>query len=245
MEQIISTLGQHVYTSNNHHGYIVRWDLIGPLCKKWSRNRDSDTTRIHEMLEYYHKGGYIPMHLHLAEVQSEGLVCYDGNHRREVLNALNQNTVCIVDVIFNASQNDVYNAFINVNKSVQVPAIYIEENTCQSSVKDEILELVKSYEVKYKPMLSASPRCRAPHFNRDTFTDNVFDIYTYFNGLLCVSEIAKLLEQLNGEYAKENLCNLHATFRPNVIQKCRNYGLWLFVNHIIPVEHVKTLVQNS
>ena len=46
MEHIIATLEQHVYSSNTHHGYIVRWDLIGPLCKKWSRNRDCDTTNV-------------------------------------------------------------------------------------------------------------------------------------------------------------------------------------------------------
>lgn len=250
MEQIIATLGQHLYSNNGHHGYIVRWDLIGPLCKKWSRNRECDKTRVQEMLEYFHKDGYIPMNLHLAEVEDEGLVCYDGNHRREFLNSLSieeqKNAVCVVDIIFNASQSDVYKAFTNLNKSIQVPAIYIEENTYQTSVKDEILDLVKSYESRYKPMLSASPRCFAPHFNRDTFTDNIFDIYNYFNGLVSISDIAKLIETLNAEYSKENLCRPHATFKHNVIEKCKKHDLWLFMDgRKIPVEHIKVLMNNN
>lgn len=249
MDQVISTLGQHLYSNYGHHGYIVRWDLISPLCKKWSRNRDSDATRVQEMLEYFHKGGYIPMHLHLAEVQGEGLVCYDGNHRREVLNALSAdeqtNAMCIVDIMFNASQSDVYKAFSNLNKSIQVPAIYVEDGF-RPSVKDEILTLVKSYEAKYKPMLSASPRCFAPHFNRDTFTDNIFEIYTHFNGLYSISDIAKVLERLNTEYAKENLCSLHTSFKPHIIEKCKKHDLWLFMNgRKIPVEHIKALIHNA
>jgi hypothetical protein len=193
------------------------------------------------MLEHFNKGGYIPMNLHLAEVQGEGLVCYDGNHRREVLNTLNHAAVCIVDIMFNASQNDVYKAFSNLNKSVQVPAIYLEDDF-RPSVKDEILDLVKSYESKYRPMLSASARCHAPHFNRDMFTDNIFNIYTHFNGLLSVSGIALLLEQLNTTYAKGMLCNAHTTYRPNVIEKCKTHNLWIFMNRSIPVEHVQKLI---
>jgi hypothetical protein len=245
MEHVIATLGKHIYSYNDHHGYTVRWDLIGPLCKKWSRNRDSDSTRVQEMLEHFHKGGYIPLHFHLAEVQGEGLVCYDGNHRREVLNTLNaeeqKNVICIVDIMFDASQNDVYKAFSNLNKSVQVPAIYVEKEV-QFSVRDEIVDLVKSYESKYRPMLSTSSRCHVPHFNRDMFTDNIFIIYTHFNGLLSVSKIATILEQLNAEYAQGRLCNAHTTYRPNVIEKCKTHNLWLFLNRSIPVEHVQKLL---
>lgn len=247
MEHVINKIGHRIYSNNNHHGYIVKWELIKPFCKKWSRNRDSDATRVEEMIEYFHQGGYIPLYLHLAEVKEEGLVCYDGNHRREVLNSLNvdSDVSCVIDVMFNASQNDVYASFLNLNKSIQVPAIYVDDSRSSSLVKDKILELVKSYETAYRPMVSASARCRAPNFNRDAFTDNIFDIYTHLNGLYSISQIAQILDLLNQEYSKGNICDPHDMFRPGVVEKCRKHNLWLFMQKKIPVEHVKLLIKST
>ena len=119
MEAIFNSLGKELYSVNNHKGFIINWSLISPLCKKWSRNRDPDMTRVDEMIHFYNNGGYIPKIIHLAEVIGEGIICYDGNHRKEVFNKVNdENNMCIVDIIFNASQNDVYKAFNNINKSL-------------------------------------------------------------------------------------------------------------------------------
>lgn len=119
MEAIFDSLGQSIYNFNGHKGYMIQWKLIAPFCKKWSRNRDPDIERVNEMVEYYHKGGYIPRMIHLAELKDEGMVCYDGNHRKEVFNMCNDEAVmCVVDVLFGATQNDVYKAFNNINKSV-------------------------------------------------------------------------------------------------------------------------------
>jgi len=181
MEAIFNSLGQPIYDLNGHKGFLVRWKLISPFCKKWSRNRDADLARVNEMIDFYHKGGYIPRIVHLAEVKDEGLVCYDGNHRKEVFDKCNdEDVLCIVDVMFGATQNDIYKAFNNINKSVQLPAIYIDECNNDNNVKAEIVELVKEYENKYKPLLSTSARCHAPNFNRDNFTDNIYNIYTSF-----------------------------------------------------------------
>jgi hypothetical protein len=54
---------------------------------------------------------YIPKMIHLAELNEEGLICYDGNHRREVFNLLQKDFLCIIDIIFNATQEDVFYAF--------------------------------------------------------------------------------------------------------------------------------------
>ena len=167
MEAVIASLGKSIYShgNNTHKGYLLSWNLIAPLCSKWSRNRDPDMQRVAEMHDFYMKGGYIPKVIHLAEIIGEGLVCYDGNHRRELFNQCKGDDIaCIIDVMFNASQNDVYKAFNNINKSVQVPAVYLEEDTNETyTVKHDIIELVKSFESKYMPLRSTSVRCHAPH----------------------------------------------------------------------------------
>lgn len=111
-----------------------------PLWKKWSKNREPDQERVEEMVA---RGGYI----HLAELVGEGLVCYDGNHRREVLK---RTSTCIVDVMFHATHDD---AFVNINKGVEVPEIYMEDG---DNILQEVTALVKTYETRHKPFISVS-----------------------------------------------------------------------------------------
>lgn len=246
MESVLSSLGKCIYNTNDHHGYIIQWNLISPLCKKWSRNRDADITRVNEMILYHTKGGYIPRIIHLAEIKDEGIVCYDGNHRREVFNkcSVEDDITCIVDIMFDTSQNEVYKAFNNINKCVQVPAIYIVEETQNTNtIKASIIELVKDYEVNYKQLLSSSSRCHAPNFNRDMLTENIYNIYKSFSNELTIDKIKIILKRLNNEYANGNMCRPHSSYKKNIIDKCKKYNMWLFIEKSIPNVHVEKLLE--
>ena len=242
MEAIFDSLGHIVYNIKGHKGYMIKWKLISPFCKKWSRNREPDIERVNEMVEYYNNGGYIPRIIHLAEIKNEGIVCYDGNHRKEVFNICNDdNFMCIVDIMFNSTQNEVYNVFNSINKSVQLPAIYIEDDG-DENIKYEIIELVKKYEIRYKPFLSTSTRCLAPQFNRDVFTDNIYDIYKSFSKLITIKNIENILDMLNEEYSQGNICRPHSSYKKSVVDKCRKYNMWLFIERIIPIEHIEQII---
>ena len=245
MERIIETIGKKIYETNGHHGYVISWNLMAPLCKKWSRNRDPDAGRVAEILDFHKQGGYIPRIIHLAEVPEEGLVCYDGNHRREVFSQAETDLECIVDVMFGACQRDVYQAFHAINKSVQLPAIFLEETENVHEIRNEILQLVKTYEKRYKPFVSASSRYHAPHFNRDAFIDNIDSIYKAFQGAVSIPRLAELLETLNMEYAMGNLCRPHTAYSATVIKKCQKHGFWLFLERTIPFQHIEKLLSTS
>jgi hypothetical protein len=220
MEAIFDSLGQKIYVTNSHNGYLIQWKLIAPFCKKWSRNRDADQERIKEMIDHHQKGGYIPRMIHLAELSDEGTVCYDGNHRKEVFNSFcnDESIMCIVDIMFATTQKEVYKAFNNINKSVQLPAIYIEEEHNNTHVKDEILALVKHYESTYKALLSPSARCHAPHFNRDVFTENIYNIWKSLGCHMSIVELGVMLDKLNDEYANGRLCRPHSLYKASVGQ---------------------------
>jgi tRNA isopentenyl-2-thiomethyl-A-37 hydroxylase MiaE len=184
--------------------------------------------------------------IHLAEIIDEGIVCYDGNHRREVFNLLNDKEfVCIVDVMFSATQNDVYKAFNAINKAVQLPAIYIDEQNNNDNVKTEILQLVKKYETKYKPFLSTSSRCHAPQFNRDNFIDNIYNIYISFDRTVSIKQLNELFEKLNIEYQHEKICRPHSLYKKSLIDKCKKHNFWLFIDKTISFEHVEFLLKHN
>lgn len=239
MQSIIESFGTQLYEEGNHVGYKVHVKHMIPLWKKWSRNRDPDMERVNEILE---SRAYIPKFIHLAELEGEGLVCYDGNHRRVVLEKLGGEGMCIVDIMFGASSDDVYQAFININKGVEVPEIYIEDT---DNIKEEITKLVKGYETKYKVFVSTSSRCRAPQFNRDTFVENITKIYKHLQGRKTIHEIGELLEKLNTEYSRGHICKSHDTYKPLVIDKCRKHGLWLFLEREISPEHVERVAHRK
>lgn len=243
MEAIFDSLGKSIYNADGHKGYMIQWRFISPFCRKWSGNRDPDAKRVTEMLEYHRQGGYMPKLIHLAEIEDEGMVCYDGNHRKEVYNACKDEDIsCIVDVMFNTTKYEVYRSFNNINKSVQVPAIYTESLVQANNVRAEIIKLVITYERRYKPYLSASPGYRAPNFNRDNFTDNVYDIYKAFNGTISIEKLGELLEKLNFEYSSERICRPHIVYNSYILGKCKKYGLWLFIEKIIPIEHIERII---
>jgi hypothetical protein len=249
MQDIISSLGQNIYENNGHYGYLIKFKKISVLCKKWSRNRDCDNNRVNDIYDYYINGGYVPNILHLAELNDEGLICYDGNHRREVftkyINNYDKDIFCIIDILFNSTQNDVYNAFNNINKAVQLPAIYLDNNENILGVKNEIIDLVKSYEKKYKSFLSTSSRPQAPNFNRDNFVEILYELYKYFSGTLSINEIHKYLQELNNEYSHERFCKSHNTYKETLINKCKKHNFWLFIDRILHIEHIKLLVENK
>jgi hypothetical protein len=241
MENLFNSIGTKLYETGNHHGYLIEWKLISPFLKKWSHNRDPDMARVSEMHDYYINGGYIPNTIHIAELSNEGLVCYDGNHRREVFNkSINNHNTCIIDVMFNATQSEVFNSFNNINKYVQVPAIFVESESPE--IKLQIIELVKQYESNYKPFVSSSSRCISPNFNRDQFIDNIYNIYKDLQAKYTIEDISKALIKLNQEYANGNMCRSFKHYRQNVIDKCSKYGLWLFLDKQIPSDHVEKIL---
>lgn len=240
MNQLLTTIGTHISDNGNHSIYLIDWQLIKAFIKKWSRNREPDQGRIDEIIHFLNSDGYIPSLIHLAELEDEGLVCYDGNHRREAFNKSTESRKVLIDIIHNATQKEVIECFKNINKSVQVPELFFQESVT-IKIREEILGLVKQYETNFKEFLSTSARCRTPHFNRDTFIDNIFHIWKEYNGKYTIGEISALLIKLNEAYKDGKIGKCHSIYSEKIIDKCKKVGLWLFIDKTIPFEHITAI----
>jgi hypothetical protein len=62
---------------------------------------------------------------------------------------------------------------------------------------------------------------------------------------ISVKDIGKLLEELNVEYSQGRLCRLHSMYKPHIVEKCKKYNMWLFIERIIPFEHVEKELHSS
>jgi hypothetical protein len=231
MDAILENVGRCVCQFADHKVIVAPWSLVRPVLKKWSRNRDADMSRVQEMRQYIDAGGFIAPFLHVADLMDEGLVCYDGNHRREAFSlcVLTEDFSVVLDVLCHATQDKVFHAFDVVNKAVQVPAMFVEED--ESHLKQDILEVVRRFEQTYKSFCSTSSRCHAPQFNRDAFMDSLYNIYKEFQGRYTVKEIEAGLVRLNELYSTGKIPT--GKVRPAIVKKCKEQGLWIFKERTI------------
>ena len=47
---------------------------------------------------------------------------------------------------------------------------------------------------------------------------------------------------LNEEYSQGNICRPHSSYKKSVVDKCRKYNMWLFIERIIPIEHIEQII---
>lgn len=245
-----NNFAHQVLKRGNHYVYLVKWSNIASLCSKWSGNRECNKERVKELIKTYkNEPGDVDIIIHLAEVNdgeedsNNKLVCYDGNHRRLMLNEIikeDPELVVLVDIMFNACPLEISKCFLNINSAVQVSEIYFEEEDISLKAKPEILELVRKYSKKYKIFCSVSDRCLAPNFNPDKFATNILDIYKAYKGNLTVKQIEEVLIKLNECYSTGKIDIPKITTR--TLNKCKKNDFWLFSNKYIPLEHIQKVL---
>ena len=253
MEKTFNKIGKLFNNHDDHFWYAVKWSYLRKLnIEKWSGNRDCDENRVKELEDFYLSGGYFPRVLSLAttcdaDVSTVGhkLICYDGNHRRNAFNRLNDgDLMIIVDIMFKVTQSDIFKAFKNINKSIQVPSIYLDYELL--NVKDDIIKLVNSYCLRYPDFTSTSSKCHRPSFNRDLFVEDVGKIYLYFENKVPISGISKLLDELNANYGKKQLNCDHKKLSLTVREKCKMHDFWLFsMDRTISINHLEKIKNKS
>jgi hypothetical protein len=250
--------GRRAYSSGDHTGYLVRSDVLSAFVTKWRGNRDPDPDRVAEIREYAANHPFVPV-ISVAWLDGK-LQCYDGNHRREAFAQMSSPVVLDVLACPNG-ERDVVREFLSLNKTVPVSEVHLErcgggsEQTQKNLQLEEILQLVRTYEAKYKAFRSTSHRCIAPNFNRDRFTDNILAILRATGS--SVREVAIALERLNELYnhrVKESdrdhpIAVANRSLPPlskRIMEKCeRGGGLWLFVrHHDVPVQDVAMVLAN-
>jgi hypothetical protein len=158
--------------------------------------------------------------LNLAYIPGDGLVCFEGNHRRLALKDLDIPITVLVDILWDKTDEVVMHEFRRINKSVSVPDLYVVET--ESSLKVEIEDFVKWFKKEYPSHETASERPQRPNYNRDGLTDQISRLQKETG--LTMKDLAERLNALNAKYADQSKAKLSA----KILEKCEKTGLWLF-----------------
>ena len=158
--------------------------------------------------------------IYLAWVDKD-LVCYDGNHRREALQGLEEIAPILVDIIWEATDLTVGEEFKRLNESVSVPEFY-NAIEADNVLREKIRDAVDLFCKKYKDHKVVSKNPHRPHFNRDVLCD---EFYRAMNELdIDVDELSRRLMILNQTYMNRDKTGLTV----KIVDKCQKSGLWLF-----------------
>ena len=186
--------------------------------KTWKYNRPPTETRIAEIREWNAQFNRMDGLLNLAYIPGDGLVCFEGNHRRLALKDLE--ITVLVDILWDVTDEIVMHEFRRINKSVSVPDLYVVET--ESSLKLEIEDFVKWFKKEYPTHEVASERPQRPNYNRDGLTDQITRLQRETG--LTMKDLGERLNALNTRYAAQPRAKLSA----KILEKCEKSGLWLF-----------------
>lgn len=204
----------------NHTVYWMPAKIFNQLpIKRWKHNRPPDEPRVQEIREWIQTSKRVDGIIYLACVDNE-LVCYESNHRREALKGIEGLHNILVDMMWDATDEQVKAEFFRLNKAISVPELFVTE---QHEIRvDELLQAVDGFCKNYAALKSNSRHPQRPNFNRDNFLDDLHHLTKDLN--IGVQEAMVRLRRLNTVLGARDKTKLSKT----VVDKCEKSGLWLF-----------------
>jgi len=203
-----------------HTVYWVPFEIFSKLpIDRWQYNRPPDEGRVAEIREWMQTSERVDGMIHLAAIGTK-LVCYESNHRREAMKGLTNLHNVLVDILWDATDEEVKAEFFRLNKAVSVPDLYVTED--QSVQLDELRSAVDAFCKNYKVLKVSSSRPQRPHFSRDMITDEFYRMLKELK--VGVPELMDRLTALNMKLRARDKSKLS----DKVLAKCEATGLWLF-----------------
>jgi len=221
--------GKEIYKCNNRKTYMSCTKKVFENSKSWSKNRPVDMDRVCEIANHLNKqdNKLVDGIIYLAILKDEGIICYDGNHRRNSFKYLNGNYKCIVDVIEYPSFNELKQLFMNLNKCVPISELYHNPDAYSLEQKNIINNIANKISLKWKNHKSNSPRPRKPNFNREVFVNELTKILV--ENALSITEhrLYEALLKLNEFYKNKYIHS--SSISSKMREKCIANECYLFL----------------
>lgn len=119
--------------------------------------------------------GYVDGVIYLANIENEGLVCYDGNHRRCALMNLPKNYKVIINILENPTFEVLKEKFRSLNICVHVTELFLnpENKDTHQDMLTKIMDVTEYFCSIWKSHRKTSPNPKRPNFNRDSLQSKI------------------------------------------------------------------------
>jgi hypothetical protein len=252
----------HKYNETHYIIKIQISDFLNSNIKNWKYNRPPDLIRCVDIAKYifFSKKPVDSMFYLFFNNINETFEIIDGIHRYNALKYIKQENSKSIDFItpgdfgnnndafwfyqqfvilnirFNSLEEELIGAFKNLNKSNPVPDLYFRDEVKE---RREVIEnIVKKWQIKYKPHFSSSIKPNVPNINRDRFVDLLDKLYDKYDIKLESQYVLEdALENMN-EYIKNNIPKKLSEI---IIKKCNETGCYLFLFKLDKLEELEEL----
>jgi len=220
-----------VKTCGKRTTYLIPLDkLRGLEANKWSRQRPADEARVLEIRTGIETAGDVTGVLCMAWHPVEKMIVYDGQHRWQALLSIqNPDIRVFLEVLWDATEEEIVAAFKTVNACVPVSELYIAAEA--RDVRPEINELVLRICKQFPEFVSTAAKPNRPQFNRDALSQELYEIWsTTFDKERTIADIGKGLVLMNRTYHEDpaSVPRLAARKHPRILDKCNAHRFWLF-----------------
>ena len=210
----------HIY--ENKETKVVCWKIEKLKSKykeviNWKYNRKPDNTRIEMIHEYIQNNGVdlVPGLICAWETENR-LEIYDGFHRFSACKNLNSCKI-IIKITKTQDEEVIKKDFELVNKSVYVPAMYLETNQNKNEVCNIVYEMMKN---QFPENVSYSNSPQQQNFNKNCIVELLDQTEIDFSEFLIEDKIFLELLKINNEIKNLGL-------KPRY-KKTSRTGFWLF-----------------
>lgn len=222
----------NIIYNNNKETIIIynQEELKNKPLINWEKNRPPDLIRIKQIKDYFEQNNLniVPGIISIW-LKNNQYVVYDGIHRlMAYLDTRITDMKIIIRLVSTDKEKDIIDDFLNINKSISIPSIYLEDGNelkkliCQNVANDLC--------AKYPKFVSASRKPFVYNFNRD----NLIEFISCFNIDFTKTGIDKLIiNELNGlNYMAKDFVIRNKVNYPN---KCQfhDFYLWYLDKNII------------
>lgn len=208
-----------VWNDDKHPLYKMTADKFARLeIKTWKHNRPPDEDRVREIHAEMVESRRVDNIIYLAHT-SDGLVCYDGNHRRLALKGVEGIDRILVDVMWRVDDETIKQEFVRLNKAMPVPDLYtVEPAISFTDLNTVFQQFYKKF--KLNKVTSVSPQ--RPNFNETMITNEFTNAVKALK--ITPDELLRRLYALNETMKTRDRSKLTQT----VIDRCTKGGCWIF-----------------
>jgi hypothetical protein len=227
--------GKFLVKQGVHTVYLADSHIIVKNTKIWSKNRPPDRLRIDEIKNHILKNGYVDGCIYLANIPEQGLVCYDGNHRREALSLIDKSYKIFINVLEDPGDKYLCDTFVNLNKCVPVTDLYMEpeKDTEDTKLLQTIVDdLSNHYAILWDKHRTTSPNPKRPNFNLDGLKTRLKNIIEASELIVSYDNKFKLIEHINGcnEIIRQTICPSKSKLSAKILTKCTRNNCYLFIS---------------
>ena len=212
-----------LYENGNTKLYFLKLNQLSISdIANWTKNRPPDNVRIEQIRKYYQDNNVdLVPGIVSAWKKDNYYIVYDGIHRLLAAYQYSQDMSLVLQVNSTVREQDIIDDFLNINKSVSVPSIYLEETdtlkklVCQN-VANEMCR-------RYSRFVSPSRKPYVYNFNRDNLVEFVSSFNIDFTKQGVDSRIINEFVGLN-KYAEDFI--RRNNIKPS--KKCDDYRFYLW-----------------